>query len=150
MCGSCGALGCDRARWSWVRAHVGGLGARWWVVWTRRVGLRVRSVRCVMQGVMWHVFIIIFAIQCVPSSVVPSHPSSAHFFRSFPVVRRCRVRFRVCDVRCCMCDVRCCHFGIIFVICWLFDSHSSSHSGSHFDSHLDSHFDSHLCHFLAP
>ena len=38
-----------------------------------------------------------------------------------------------------MCDVRCCHFGIIFVICWLFDSHSSSHSGSHFDSHFDSH-----------
>ena len=65
------------------------------------------------------------------------------FFRSFPVARRCRVRFRVCDVRCCMCDVRCCHFGI-FVICWLFDSHSSSHSGSRFDSRFDSHFDSHL------
>ena len=71
------------------------------------------------------------------------------FFRSFPVARRCRVRFRVCDVRCCMCDVRCCHFGI-FVICWLFDSHSSSHSGSRFDSRFDSHFDSHLCHQHAP
>jgi len=61
------------------------------------------------------------------------------FFRSFPVVRRCRVRFRVCDVRCCMCDVRCCHFGIIFVISLLSSSHSSIHSGSLSSIHSGSH-----------
>ena len=43
-----------------------------------------------------------------------------------------------------MCDVRCCHFSIIFVICWLFDSHLDSHSGGRLDSRLDSRFDSHL------
>ena len=37
-------------------------------------------------------------------------------------------------------DVRCCHFGIIFVICWLFDSHSGGRFDSRFDSHFDSHF----------
>ena len=143
LCGSCGALGCDRARWSWVRAHVGGLGARWRVVWTRRVGLRMRNVRCAMQDVIWHVFVLILVIPCVPSSVVPSHPSShpssAHFFRSSPVVRRCRVRFRTCAARCCMCDMRGCHFGIVFV----FSAPSSVllciHSGVHTRIHTRVH-----------
>ena len=84
-----------------MRAHVGGLGARWWVVWTRRVGLRMRSVRCDMQGVMWHVFIIILAILCVHSSVVPSHPSShpssAHFLSFFS--GRSEVSGEVSDMR---------------------------------------------------
>ena len=51
------------------------------------------------------------------------------FFRSFPVVRRCRVRFRTCDMRCCMCDMWCCHFVIIFFFLSVPSSiHSSIHS----------------------
>ena len=58
-----------------MRARVGGLGARWRVVWTRRVGLGTRNVRCGMQGVIWHASVIILVIPYVPLSVVPSHPS---------------------------------------------------------------------------
>ena len=108
----------------------------------------MRSVRCVMQAgcdVAWfyhHSRHPMCSFECRSESSFESS-FGCSFFRSFPVARRCRVRFRVCDVRCCMCDVRCCHSGIC-VICWLFDSHLDSHSGGRLDSRLDSRFDSHL------
>ena len=67
-------------------------------MWTRRVGLGTCNVRCGMQGVIWHASVIILVIPCVPSSVVPSHPSShpssVHFcFPHGPFTHRINGRY---------------------------------------------------------